>query len=367
MMGERQVDESALFYEFSFEKHVPASRTPRAIDRFVHPRAVRPPGTILQHNRTTIGRRGTADLDAIDPAIATPSAGCWLLEEVHLNLGYLVVPSARPGGRGAGSFDLRACRHGRFRESDLLRQVFETVLRRRIEEGLVGGDGFAVDGSLIKADASRQKGIEGARGLAPQPAGLRGLRHGAGRPRHRRPRPPGDAGFDLACSSAARWTGRPRRGRPSSPAARRVGDAIDLEAADVIREALHHAVAADDHPTGRERRHLAHQMLGLGALMVFISGRGLQARGYRGGVSLDLAELFSADTMDVAIWRSGTSILAKQEWHLVRRDDLEPMLPIELNGPFSGCPCADEKRSCCSGSGGLSTVGHRCRDGDVWS
>jgi alcohol dehydrogenase class IV len=47
-------------------------------------------------------------------------------------------------------------------------------------------------------------------------------------------------------------------------ARRRVGDAIDLEAADVIREALHHAVAADDHPTGRERRHLAHQMLGQG-------------------------------------------------------------------------------------------------------
>ena len=35
-------------------------------------------------------------------------------------------------------------------------------------EGLVGGDGFAVDGSLIKADASRQKGVEGAQGLAPE-------------------------------------------------------------------------------------------------------------------------------------------------------------------------------------------------------
>ena len=42
MMGERQVDESALFYEFSFEKHVPASRMLRAIDRFVDLGAVRP-------------------------------------------------------------------------------------------------------------------------------------------------------------------------------------------------------------------------------------------------------------------------------------------------------------------------------------
>jgi transposase len=48
-------------------------------------------------------------------------------------------------------------RHGRFRESDLLRHVFEAVVCRCITEGLVGGDAFAVDGSLIKADASRQE------------------------------------------------------------------------------------------------------------------------------------------------------------------------------------------------------------------
>jgi len=62
-------------------------------------------------------------------------------------------------------------RHGRFRASDVLRQVFETVLRRCLEEGLVAGDGFAVDGSLIKADASRQKGVEGAKALAPEVSG----------------------------------------------------------------------------------------------------------------------------------------------------------------------------------------------------
>jgi len=42
--------------------------------------------------------------------------------------------------------------------------LFETVLRRCIGEGLVGGDGFAVDASLIKADANRQNGIEGEKG-----------------------------------------------------------------------------------------------------------------------------------------------------------------------------------------------------------
>ena len=62
-------------------------------------------------------------------------------------------------------------RHGRFRESNLLRRVFETVLRRCIREGLVGGEAFAVDASLIKADANRQKGIEGEKGLPPEATG----------------------------------------------------------------------------------------------------------------------------------------------------------------------------------------------------
>ncbi len=48
-------------------------------------------------------------------------------------------------------------RHGRFRDSDLLRELFETTVRRCIEEGLVGGAGFAVDASLIKADANKQR------------------------------------------------------------------------------------------------------------------------------------------------------------------------------------------------------------------
>lgn len=59
-------------------------------------------------------------------------------------------------------------RHGRFRDSDLLRRLFEAILRRCIDEGLVGGEGFAVDASLIKADANRQKGFEGDKGLPPQ-------------------------------------------------------------------------------------------------------------------------------------------------------------------------------------------------------
>jgi len=53
-----------------------------------------------------------------------------------------------------------AAERGRFRESDLFRQLFEHVLARCITEGLVGGEAFGVDASLIKADANREDGIE---------------------------------------------------------------------------------------------------------------------------------------------------------------------------------------------------------------
>ena len=52
-------------------------------------------------------------------------------------------------------------RHGRFRESDTFRHLFESVLQRCTTEGLVRGEGFATDASIIKADAQRQRGVPG--------------------------------------------------------------------------------------------------------------------------------------------------------------------------------------------------------------
>jgi hypothetical protein len=39
--------------------------------------------------------------------------------------------------------------------------LFETVVQRRLREGLVGGEGFAVDASLIAADANKQRPVPG--------------------------------------------------------------------------------------------------------------------------------------------------------------------------------------------------------------
>src|SRR6478672_3847875 len=52
-------------------------------------------------------------------------------------------------------------RHERFRDSDMFRRVFERVVEACIAAGLVGGEGFAVDASLIVADANKQRSIPG--------------------------------------------------------------------------------------------------------------------------------------------------------------------------------------------------------------
>jgi len=49
-------------------------------------------------------------------------------------------------------------RHGRFRDSDIFRQLFEAVVKACMDAGLVKGEGFAVDASVMEADASRYHG-----------------------------------------------------------------------------------------------------------------------------------------------------------------------------------------------------------------
>jgi transposase len=91
-----------------------------------------------------------------------------LCEEVHLNLAYRWFCCLGLDGRGPDHSTFSKNRHGRFRQRDLLRRVFETGLRRCIHEGLVGGENFAVDASLIKAEPA-----VGDRGREVAPAGIR--------------------------------------------------------------------------------------------------------------------------------------------------------------------------------------------------
>ena len=58
----------------------------------------------------------------------------------------------------------------RFRESDALRKVFEGVVAKCIAAGLVGGEAFSIDASLIRADVDKKKRAAGDQPIAwPKP------------------------------------------------------------------------------------------------------------------------------------------------------------------------------------------------------
>src|ERR1700681_4579026 len=172
MMGERRIGQEALFYEFSLERHVPERHLLRSIDRFVELDGLRRELTPFY---SELGR------PSIDPELIIRMlivGYCFgirserrLCEEVHLNLAYRWFCQLGLDGEVPDHSTFSKNRHGRFRESDLLRRLFETVLQRCIDEGLVGGEGFAVDASLIQADASDRNRVEGAAGLPPAAAG----------------------------------------------------------------------------------------------------------------------------------------------------------------------------------------------------
>ena len=166
MMGERTVLQEPLFFGFSLERHVPAGNLLRAIDRFVDLEGRR---QYLRPFYSPIGR------PSIDPELLIRMllvgyrfgirSERRLCEEVHLNLAYRWFCRLGLEADVPDHSTFSKNRHGRFRESDLLRHLFETVVRRCMAEGLVGGEAFAVDASLIKADANRQRCVPGEEGL----------------------------------------------------------------------------------------------------------------------------------------------------------------------------------------------------------
>ena len=171
MMGERTVMQESLFYGFSLEDHVPADHLLRSIARFVDLSSIR------EHLRPYYSETGRPSIDPelmIRMLIVGYSLGIRserrLCEEVHLNLAYRWFCRLGLEGAVPDHSTFSKNRHGRFRDSDLLRELFETTVARCIAEGLVGGVGFAVDASLIKADANRQRSVPGSEGLPPEAA-----------------------------------------------------------------------------------------------------------------------------------------------------------------------------------------------------
>jgi transposase len=161
MMG-MQVAPAQLFYDFCLDDHVPADHLLRRIDRFLDLGSVR---TALKPFYSSIGRPSVDPELMMRMLIVGYCMGLrseWrLCEEVHLNLAYRWFCRLGLDGKVPDHSTFSRNRHGRFRQSDILRHLFEGVVERCLAEGLVGGEGFAVDASLIAADANKQRSIPG--------------------------------------------------------------------------------------------------------------------------------------------------------------------------------------------------------------
>jgi transposase len=161
MMGRQTVDQSQLFYLFNLEEQIPADHLLRRLNPIV--------ALVLVDLReklapfySDIGR------PSIDPELMIRMliiGYCYgirferkLCEEVKLHLGYRWFCRLELDDKIPDHSTFSVNRHGRFRDSDIFRQVFEAVVRACMDAGLVKGEGFAVDASVIEADASRYHG-----------------------------------------------------------------------------------------------------------------------------------------------------------------------------------------------------------------
>ena len=160
MMGCQASDQRRLFYDFCLDEHVPGDHLLRQIDAVLDLGEVR---AQLKPYYSAIGR------PSVDPELMIRMliiGYCYgirserrLCAEVHLNLGYRWFCRLGLEDRVPDHSTFSLNRHGRFREGDAFRLVFESVVRRCMAAGLVGGEGFAVDASVMEADASRYHGI----------------------------------------------------------------------------------------------------------------------------------------------------------------------------------------------------------------
>lgn len=163
MMGRRGGAQDRLFYSFNLDDRVPRDHLLRGIDQVLDL------GDLHSHLAPFYSHTGRPSIDPVLMIRMLIVGYCFgirserrLCEDVHLNLAYrwfcrLDLDEAVPDH---STFSKN--RHGRFRQSDTLRHVFESVLRRCMSEGLVGGEGFAIDASVIKADANRARGVPGS-------------------------------------------------------------------------------------------------------------------------------------------------------------------------------------------------------------
>ena len=162
-MGRLNHDQGQLFYSFSLEEGVPDDHLVREIAAVLDLVWVR---VELAPYYSSTGR------PSIDPelmirmliigyvfAIRSERALC---RDVQVNFAYRWFCGLSIEDKVPDHSAFSRARNERFRDSDIFRSVFERVVNACIRVGLVGGEGFAVDSSLIVADANKQRSIPGS-------------------------------------------------------------------------------------------------------------------------------------------------------------------------------------------------------------
>jgi transposase len=167
MMGRRERGQSQFFYAFDLDKAVPADHLVRQID------GVLDLDWVHKELAAYYSHTGRPSIDPVLMirmlivgyvfAIRSERRLC---SEVQVNLAYrwFCKLGIEDGIPDHSAFS--RARHERFRQSDALRRVFEGVVAKCIATGLVGGEGFSIDASLIRADAGKKKRVPGDEPIA---------------------------------------------------------------------------------------------------------------------------------------------------------------------------------------------------------
>ena len=161
MLGRQSGDQTSLFYEFRLDERVPKNHLLRRINVFVTP-ALADMHERLQPYYSEIGR------PSVDPELMIRMlivGYCFglrserkLTQEVELHLAYRWFCRLDLDDKVPHHSTFSENRLHRFRESDVFRHIFERVVAACMAAGLVKGEGFAVDASVMEANASRYHG-----------------------------------------------------------------------------------------------------------------------------------------------------------------------------------------------------------------
>src|SRR5215469_15120310 len=162
MMGRRKEEQGQFFYSFDLDKVVPSDHLVRRIDSILDL------GWVHKELAPYYSHTGRPSIDPVLMirmlivgyvfAIRSERRLC---SEVQVNLAYRWFCKLSVEDKIPDHSVFSRARHERFRESDALRRVFEGVVAMCIAAGLVGGEAFSVDASLIKADVDKKKRVPG--------------------------------------------------------------------------------------------------------------------------------------------------------------------------------------------------------------